>query len=619
MGAFLAARRLARADDLVTPIRLVVAAAVVGSLALSGAVSVNGWTGEQAARRGARRPHDRRHRARRRGRRRPHRARRPRGRRTSSPPRIVRNEDRLGERRAYVDADRWDAVVGDFYDGTPAPRGLRRGRRAAHRRRPVPGARATGSRVTASGLDGARGRAPQRARRRGRRASAAAARGDPALRHLGQRLRCRSRCASEVPPGRHARHAARSGCRECAEGCTVTGLDVGRDSQGLIDDSDFEVLLERLALGDTDLLAPAVGARPGSVRVGAQQQLLPQLRAARQPRGQPARRPPGRAAARRSRSRSSSTTRGGRSRCWSPTRTSRSGARPRRRRPHDRRRRRRRHAAAARQRRPALRHPHLRRRLRADRPLRRGAGRRRRRHPAGDARRGRRGHRLVVAHPRARCATRSASATAAPSPWRTPSRPSPARSSRCWRWAPGVARHLRDYRRDVASLRVLGVSARHRPPRRPRRAGQPHRAGAGHRRGRRLAGRHAAPRRPPAARAARSPALPLDTAPHAWPLVVPAVLSAARGRAGRRSRPRRPRAPTTRPSLLREEEGPRDDPAPRRHRPRPALARPALGGLGAADRARDRVGGARPGLLRGGHQLLRRDPPPGDRRPASPA
>jgi hypothetical protein len=48
--------------------------------------------------------------------------------------------------------------------------------------------------------------------------------------------------------------------------------------------------------------------------------------------------------------------------------------------------------------------------------------------------------------------------------------------------------------------------------------------------------------------------LPLDTAPHAWPLVVPAVLAAAAvvlvgGRA------RAVRASTTQPSLLREEEG----------------------------------------------------------------
>ena len=48
MSAFLATRRLARADDLVTPIRLVVAAAVVGALALTGATSVDRWTDSQA-------------------------------------------------------------------------------------------------------------------------------------------------------------------------------------------------------------------------------------------------------------------------------------------------------------------------------------------------------------------------------------------------------------------------------------------------------------------------------------------------------------------------------------------------------------------------------------------
>ena len=67
--------------------------------------------------------------------------------------------------------------------------------------------------------------------------------------------------------------------------------------------------------------------------------------------------------------------------------------------------------------------------------------------------------------------------------------------------------------------------------------------------------------------------LPLDTAPHAWPLPIPAVLSAAAvvlvgGRA------RAVRASTTRPSLLREEEGTMIQLA-RRHRPR-ACARRAL-------------------------------------------
>ena len=119
IGAFLAARRLARADDLVTPVRLVVAAAVVGSLALSGAVSVDRWTEEQAgvevpgARTivateiGAMGAVDLTERV------------DPEGDHLIATA-IVRNEGRLGERRAYVDAGRWDAVVGDFYDGTPA-------------------------------------------------------------------------------------------------------------------------------------------------------------------------------------------------------------------------------------------------------------------------------------------------------------------------------------------------------------------------------------------------------------------------------------------------------------------------------------------------------------------
>ncbi len=120
----------------------------------------------------------------------------------------------------------------------------------------------------------------------------------------------------------------------------------------------------------------------------------------------------------------------------------------------------------------------------------------------------------------------------------------------------GVARHLRDYRRDVASLRVLGISTGT-----ARRAGRAElvsltAAGPRHRRRRRLARGRAAPRRAPAAGRTRSPALPLDTAPHLWPLVVPAVVAGGRRRARRWPGPRRPRAATTRPSLLREEEGP---------------------------------------------------------------
>ncbi len=119
LGAFLAARRLARADDLVTPVRLVVAAAVVGALALSGAVSVSGWTRDQArvevpgtraiaatdlGAMGALALTEKVD---------------PEGEHLIATA-IVRNEERLGERRAYVDAGRWDAVVGGFYDDTPA-------------------------------------------------------------------------------------------------------------------------------------------------------------------------------------------------------------------------------------------------------------------------------------------------------------------------------------------------------------------------------------------------------------------------------------------------------------------------------------------------------------------
>ena len=54
MAPFLATRRLARADDLVTPLRLVVAAAVVATLAPTGALAVDDWTDSESADRGGR-------------------------------------------------------------------------------------------------------------------------------------------------------------------------------------------------------------------------------------------------------------------------------------------------------------------------------------------------------------------------------------------------------------------------------------------------------------------------------------------------------------------------------------------------------------------------------------
>jgi predicted lysophospholipase L1 biosynthesis ABC-type transport system permease subunit len=116
----------------------------------------------------------------------------------------------------------------------------------------------------------------------------------------------------------------------------------------------------------------------------------------------------------------------------------------------------------------------------------------------------------------------------------------------------GVARHRRDYRRDVASLRVLGISTGT-----ARRAGRAELVSltalvlAGVVAGGWLAVTLLLEGLPlltiPVA------GLALDTTPHAWPLAIPALVSAAAvvvvgGRA------RAVRSATTRPSLLREEE-----------------------------------------------------------------
>ncbi len=117
----------------------------------------------------------------------------------------------------------------------------------------------------------------------------------------------------------------------------------------------------------------------------------------------------------------------------------------------------------------------------------------------------------------------------------------------------GVARHVRDYRRDVAALRVVGISSGT-----ARRAGRAELTAltaivlvavvaGGWLAVDLLLGGLPLLDVPVAA-------IPLDTAPRAWPLVVPAVVAALAvvlvgGRA------RGVRAATTRPSLLREEEG----------------------------------------------------------------
>lgn len=249
LGAFLAARRLARADDLVTPIRLVVAAAVVGALALSGAVSVSGWTLAQAAVEvpgartiatdvgalGAAELTDRID---------------PEGTHLIATA-IVRNETRLAERRAYVDAGRWAAVVGDFYDDTPARAASDAISRLDTDVEPfqVSGDRLTvvmsGLEVPAvrtfTGPDGEDVRVGGgRAELTLRFVTSANVSGAVALRMQVP--------ADGAPVTRSVR------VPECAEGCAVTGLDVGRDSQGLIDASPFVVVIESLELGSDDLL-----------------------------------------------------------------------------------------------------------------------------------------------------------------------------------------------------------------------------------------------------------------------------------------------------------------------------------------------------------------------------
>lgn len=253
IGAFLAARRLARADDLVTPVRLVVAAAVVGSLALSGAAAVDEWTAEQA---GVEVP----------------------GARTIAATElgamgavelteqvdpegdhliataVVRNEDRLAERRAYVDADRWEAVVGDLYDGTPAEQASADVPSLATGVRPV---QVRGDRlaVRMSGLE-----LPRVRTFRGPDGSPRQVGGGRAVLTVSYvtDANVSGAVSATIPLPQDGGSAARTlRVPDCRGGCVVTGMSLDRDSRGVIDGADFVVLLEQLTLGEDDLLAQA--------------------------------------------------------------------------------------------------------------------------------------------------------------------------------------------------------------------------------------------------------------------------------------------------------------------------------------------------------------------------
>ena len=253
LSGFLATRRLARADDLVTPLRLVVAAAVVGCLALTGSVAVDRWTdgqsridtaGPQVIDAGTgpigalrlTRDAD------------------PQGEHLLTTV-VVPSETRLAERRAYVDATRWDGVVGDFYDGTDAGAAAA----AVDRLLPQDGDQAlplaTGDRLTISGTALSKA-AEAYSSFRGQRflttptgvvVTVELVRPDD----TGDSVEVTLRLPRE---GSHDERSVR--VPGCDAGCLVTGISVGRARPGgflFYDDSELQVRLEEVTLGDTEL------------------------------------------------------------------------------------------------------------------------------------------------------------------------------------------------------------------------------------------------------------------------------------------------------------------------------------------------------------------------------
>lgn len=274
IGAFLAARRLARADDLVTPVRLVVAAAVVGTLALTGAVAVDDWTGEQSAVQvpgvrtidatdlGAMGAADLTDRV------------DPEGEHLIATA-TVPNETRLAERRAYVDADRWDGVVGDFYDGTPAGPASTAVHRLAGDAEPlqVSGRRLT---VTASGIE-----VPPPRRFVGGGGQTTTSGGGPAELVFSYVTSTNSSGSATVPfrvtaDGSPVTRSVR--LADCVDGCTVTGLGLGRDDQSFFDRRDFVVLLGGVTVGDVDLVGQPWIPDPASLEASLANRFFPGYR-----------------------------------------------------------------------------------------------------------------------------------------------------------------------------------------------------------------------------------------------------------------------------------------------------------------------------------------------------
>ncbi|EON22505.1 peptide ABC superfamily ATP binding cassette [Nocardioides sp. CF8] len=241
LSGFLATRRLSRADDLVTPMRLLVAAAVVGVLALTGASSVTDWVdgGARIAAGGPRsvpveegavqalaltRDLD------------------PEGQHLMAVA-VVPNEGRLGERRAYVDAARFESVAGDFYDDTPAA--------------------AAAARIDELTTDSAdltvRGNRLEVASERIESGPTATTRLILELDYVTADGKGASIEALLNPrPGQQDRRSVR--LPGCTAGCQVTGLAIARTLAGgggnvfELDDTSYRVLLTQLSVGDRSLL-----------------------------------------------------------------------------------------------------------------------------------------------------------------------------------------------------------------------------------------------------------------------------------------------------------------------------------------------------------------------------
>ncbi len=231
LAGFLAVRRLARVADAATPLRILVAAAVVAALAVTGATQVDDWTDETARLRAGApvqvavdgdavdalaltRRLD------------------PDGRWLMAAV-LVPGEGSIAARRAFVDTERYDAVVGDFLAGTPAAAVSRQLERLGGGNPPV----ATGDTVRAT------------VRGVSRRLSGAM-RPRVIVRYINAHGRS-STVTLEPRVGRDGSAAsAERALRGCSGGCAVTGLTLERTPG----DSPLPWVLTGLDFGGVDAL-----------------------------------------------------------------------------------------------------------------------------------------------------------------------------------------------------------------------------------------------------------------------------------------------------------------------------------------------------------------------------